>query len=209
MVGLALTVTLACGSNAPTTPSPVPTPGPAPAPTPAPAPAEVSLKGVVTAQSGSKLLDATVTILDGPNALRFTKTSLSGEYLFNGLVPGNANVSVVKTGYEERRGGLFIDGTNTFDVVLRTAVPWNTRGGANATFDMPAYVTRVRVRATWRGTGPSNFSVSVSGVTIVSVVLGDLPNGTYEGEHAVSGTRVHVESNSNVAISWWLTEVRD
>src|SRR5438270_6488815 len=126
-------IAVACGSTAPTTPSPVPSPSLTPAPTPAPT--TVSLTGVITAQSGSKLLDATVTILDGPNALRIARTNYSGDYRFDRLVPGNANLSVVKTGYEERRGGLYIDGTNTLNMILRTTEPWSTRGGASAGVD--------------------------------------------------------------------------
>jgi len=211
MVVLEFVAAVACGSTAPTTPSPVPSPSPTPVPTPAPppAPTTVSLTGVITAQSGSKLLDATVTILDGPNAWRIARTNYSGEYRFDGLVPSNANLSAVKTGYEERRSGLYIDGTNTLNLILRTTQPWSTRGGASAAFDMPIYITRVLVHATWKGSGASNFSVSVGGVVIVNnTVLSELPNGTYEGTHTVSGGRVQINGSSNVAISWSLTEVR-
>ena len=209
MVGVAVVGAVACGPTTPTDPSPVPSPAPSPAPAPAPAATTVSLKGVVSAQSGAKLLDATVTILDGPNALRNTKTNFSGDYHFDGLVPGNANLLVTKNGYEERRGGLFIDGTNTLNFILRTAEPWHTNGGGSGGFTMPTYITRVLIRAVWKGTGRSDFSVSVGGVTIVRTVLGNLPNYTYEGTHAVSGGTVRIESYGNVAISWWFTEVRD
>jgi hypothetical protein len=197
MVVLGAAAVVACSSSSPTTPSPGTTTVP-----------PVSLTGFITAQSGSQVLDATVTILDGPNALRFARTNFSGEYRFDGLVPGNANLSAVKNGYEERRGGLYIDGTSTLNFVLRTATPWNTRGGASGGFDMPIYVTRVRIQATWRGTGPSDFSVSVGGVNIVRTVLSELPNATYDATHAVSGGRVRIDAN-NVAISWSFIEVRD
>jgi hypothetical protein len=167
------------------------------------------LNGVVSAQSGAKLLDATVTILDSPNAFRNAKTNFSGDYRFDGLVPANANLSVTKNGYEERRGGLFIDGTNTMDFILRTAEPWHTNGGGSGGFTMPTCVTRVLIRAVWKGTGTSDFSVSVGGVNIVRTVLGNLPNYTYERTHAVSGGTVRIESYGNVAISWWFTEARD
>ena len=67
---------------------------------------------------------------------------------------------------------------------------------------------RVLVHAIWKGSGASNFSVSVGGVVIVSTVLSELPNGTYEGTHTVSGGRVQINGSGNVAISWSLTEVR-
>ena len=167
------------------------------------------MKGVVSAQSGARLLDATVTILDGPNVLRNTKTNFSGDYRFDDLVPANANLSVTKNGYEERRGGLFIDGTNTLNFILRTAEPWHTNGGGSGGFTMPTYVTRVLIRAVWKGTGRSDFSVSVGGVNIVRIDFANLPNYTYEVTHAVSGGTVRIESYGNVAISWWFTEVRD
>ena len=73
---------------------------------------------------------------------------------------------------------------------------------------MPIYITRALVHATWKGSGASNFSVSVGGVVIVNTVLSELPNGTYEGTHTVSGGRVQINGSGNVAISWSLTEVR-
>ena len=205
VVVLGFTAAVGCGSG----PNLPPSPTPASAATLTPATVSlVSLTGVITSQGGSKLSDATVTILDGPNALRFIKTNSLGAYRFDNLIPGNANLSAVKTGYEERRDGLYIDGVNTLGFILRTAQPWNIRGGADANFDLPSYVTRVLIQATWKGTGPSNFGVSVGGVVIVDTVLGGLPNGTYTGTHAVSGGRAAIYGSSNVAISWSFTEVR-
>jgi hypothetical protein len=54
-------------------------------------------------------------------------------------------------------------------------------------------------------------TVSLTGVMTAqsgNTVLGELPNGTYEGMHTVSGGRVQINGGGNVAISWSLTEVR-
>src|SRR5690348_4240172 len=109
VVLLALSATSGCGGTpaSPTSPS-------------APLPAAVSLTGTVSAQSGAKLADATVSILDGANALRFVKTNAAGDYRFDNLTPGNANLSAVKNGYEERVTGLFVDGNNKANFILRT-----------------------------------------------------------------------------------------
>ena len=137
LVAVLVVAAVACGGggSSPTTPSPAPSP--TPTPTPAPTPTTVSLTGVVTAQSGSRLLGATVTILDGANAGRSAKTNYSGDYRFDRLVSDNANLAAVASSYEEFRSGVFINGTNTLNFTLRTLRPWMQRGGATRLSQCP------------------------------------------------------------------------
>jgi hypothetical protein len=68
----------------------------------------------VSATGGSRIANATVKILDGP-AARSTTTNSNGEYAFDGLTSGNANLSASATIYDPVTLGVFINGTNTLN----------------------------------------------------------------------------------------------
>ena len=135
------------GSSSPTspTPTPLPTPAPTPAPAPAPVPGTVSLTGRVTdlATNGG-LSGATVLILDGANAGSTVTTNSDGDYRFDALQSGNANLSANAAGYVETRASVLINGTNVLDFVLwmsvlaprsapaRTALPSISRQAATS-----------------------------------------------------------------------------
>lgn len=94
---------VACGSDSTPTPAPTPTPS------------LVSLTGSVFATGGSRIVGAVIAIMDGTNAGRSTTTNDNGDYRFDSLTPGNANLSATKTGYQETRAGVYINGTNTLN----------------------------------------------------------------------------------------------
>ena len=69
-----------------------------------------SLRGSVRmTDSNLPIAGARVLFLDGPNAGRSVTTNAAGEFRFDGLVEGNANLSATAPGYLEARGGLFVD----------------------------------------------------------------------------------------------------
>ena len=187
-----------------TTSTPAPSPTPAPTPAPAPAPTVVSLSGTVRAQDGSSLANATVVVVDGQNSGWSALTDAAGNYQINGLNVGNANVSANASGYLEARAGTFIDGTNRLNFTLRTIQPWSRSGSGNTVFDMPRYLTRVRIQGTWNQTGTSNFIVHIGGQGVVNEILRQTI--TYDGVHLTSGGVVEIVSSTN--ISWTFTEVR-
>lgn len=88
------------------------------APSPAPAPTLVTLAGTVSAPDRSRVPSATVRIFDGPNAGRVTQTNASGEFLFDGLAVGNANVTANAGIYDEVVMGTHINGTNRLEFVF-------------------------------------------------------------------------------------------
>jgi hypothetical protein len=139
---LALTMIAACdGNDPPTTPTPAPAPAPAPTPAPTPSPtptptptpapppmpppgpAQVALTGTVTASDAGRLSGATVTFLDGPNAGRSTTTNSNGEYRFDSVTEGNANVAAIAPRYQEARLGVLVNGTNTLHFTLLRGGP--------------------------------------------------------------------------------------
>jgi hypothetical protein len=84
--------------------------------------------------------------------------------------------------------------------------PFVQSGFGNSVFTMPTYVSRVRIRGVWNGTGNSNFIVRVGGSLEVNEILRDMPNRTYEGTHLVSGGTVEITNSSG--ITWTFTELR-
>jgi hypothetical protein len=192
----------ACGDNgSPTNPTP-----PAPStPTPPPAPTLVSLTGTVSALTGGGIVGATVRIGDGANAGRTTQTTAGGSYRFDNLTASDANISASAAGYEEKAGGVYINGTNALNFTLRPPT-WVQSGSGNTVFDMPRYVTRVHIRGVWNGSGTSNFIVHVGGRGVVNEILRNASNRTYEGIHAVTGGMTEIVNSS--AIAWSFTEVR-
>jgi hypothetical protein len=101
-------VVSACGSSSPPT-------------APTPAPTQVALTGTVSATGGGRIAGAIVRIIDGPNAAQTATTNSTGEFAFQGLTPGNANVSANSTIYDEVILGMYVNGTNTLSFVF--AVP--------------------------------------------------------------------------------------
>jgi hypothetical protein len=151
---LSCLASLACGdSKSPTSPSSPP------------APTTASLTGTVSAQGGARLTGATVVVLDGPNANRSVATNGNGEYRFEGLTTAGMNFAARAIGYEEARGGVIVDGTKTLNFTLRTAAPWSKTGVGLSVFDMPTYITRVRIIGTYTGSARTSLCISVVGAS--------------------------------------------
>jgi hypothetical protein len=81
---------------------------------------KVSLIGVIASSTGQRITGATLRILDGPNAGRST-TSTNGDYRFDNLSVGNANLSARGSGLVELILGLFINGANSLNFTLSIA----------------------------------------------------------------------------------------
>lgn len=80
-------------------------------------------------------------------------------------------------------------------------------GTGNTVFDMPTYVARVRITATYTGSG-SNFIVKIGGNLIVNELLGtSFGPLTYAGTHLTGGGGV-TEITNSTGVAWTFTEVR-
>jgi Carboxypeptidase regulatory-like domain len=180
------------------------------------APSAVSLAGTVTAQDGARLAGATVRVVDGVNAGKSTTTNNEGVYRFDDLTAGIGNVTAAADDYDSVTTSSHIDGTAPLNFTLRSSTPWSTAGIGSAVFDMPSYVTRVRIIGVNTGVA-SDFIVRVGACTIVDDRLGvgqfrTLSDGTYLVTEAGNPpppppTRL-VKIVSSPGLSWSLTEDR-
>ena len=87
----------------------------------------VSLAGVVTSDAGERLSGVTLRVLDGANAGR-TVTTVNGDYRFDNLAVGNANLSATGGGFSELVKSVFVNGANPLSFTLvkaPTTAPYN------------------------------------------------------------------------------------
>lgn len=111
-----------------------------------------------------------------------------------------------------RLNGNHTAGDNT-RAVFGSGVPpaalWTQTGTGASVFDIPAYVTRIRIEGRYTGRC-ENFIVRVAGRLVVNVILGTCSvadSRNYDGTHLIAGGGVaEVTSASN--INWTFTEVR-
>jgi hypothetical protein len=152
-----------------------------------------------------------------PSPGKSTTSSAGGTYTFTGLTAGNGNVSAAKTdlGFTTASAGTFINGTNTLDFTLQ-APTFATSGSGNTVFNIPVYVSRVRIVGTFSG-NCQNFIVHINGSSVVNEILGSCSVNTagtrYDGTLLVP-KRVFVapgqvvETLNSNGIAWTFTEVR-
>jgi hypothetical protein len=207
-----LGIFLGCGSKGPTSPS---NPGggasnPTPPATPPPVVPTIGyLAGRVTENGpGSPISNAKVEVIGGSSVGKWTLTTPSGEYTLANLTLGNNTIRVSKDGYLSRDLGLVLSNeANTQHVALLTVNPWSQTGTGNQVFNLPSYVTRVRIQATYTRFS-SNFIIDVNGRLLVNELLGTgWSQTTYDGTHVVAAGGL-VEITNSSGVTWTFTHVR-
>lgn len=198
-IGLAL-LSLSCGGDSsPASPS---TAAPSAAPT---------LSGTIASVGGVGIANATVTFLDGQNLGRTATSNASGAYSFQSLAAGNGNLAARAGGYiEDRRGISLAAGPNTLSFTLQPAPLFSVRGTGNNVFEVPSYVTRVRITGSYSGSC-QNFVMRIGGRLIVNEILGtcSVASGrSYDGTHQLQTPGGTGETTSSTNINWTVTEVR-
>jgi hypothetical protein len=213
-----LAFVVGCGKDSPTTPTPTPTQS-----------RIISIAGslnfgrvgIGTSTSQSININntgnspMTVTGLSSPCGGSFRAT------FTNGVIPGpgtqNTTITFAPTAPQDCSGTLtvaadFTSGTNTFPInAIGTldGVPIFTRSGSGDTvFDMPSYVSRVRITGA-PATGCQNFIVYIAGSLKVNVIVGTCSVAdarTYDGIVTSAGGTVEVRGSTGV--NWSFTEVR-
>lgn len=194
------TVLSACGGSSPTAPTPIATPAPTPPQPPAPTIVRVTVVGVVTdAGTNAAVGGANVTV-NGVSG----STDGNGFFSLPSVAAGNTTMLVTKAGYNQSSEGVTV---NTSDTRIdRRLTPFFSRSGVgNNVFDLPSYVSRVRIQGTWNRTSTSNFIVRIAGRLTVNEVLRD--SITYDGTHLVTNGGV-VTIESSAQISWTFTQVQ-
>lgn len=97
-------------------------------------------------------------------------------------------------------------GFNVSAAGARSGPLWTMSGVGDSVFDMPTYVTKVRVVGTYTRNS-SNFIVRVAGRLLVNELIGTgWSSTTYDGTLVTTGGQVAITSSSGV--SWSFTEVR-
>lgn len=148
-------------------------------------------------------------IIGGATVGRSNLTNPNGEYTLADVNLGNNTIRVTKDGYISRDLGLVLNNvTNTQNVALQTVAPWSISGTGNNVFDVPTWITRVRVVGTFSGRC-QNFVLWIRNDLVVNEILGTCSvaiGPRYDGVHLIVGGVSRTEISSGV--SWSITEVR-
>jgi hypothetical protein len=185
--------------------------GPSANPTPE-QPTTVSLSGVVRATGTSApVKGAVVQILDGPNKGFLMTTDTKGAYRFDNLTVGNANVSASANEFPEAIAGVHIDRGSTLDFQLEPP-PWTARGHGTDVFEVPAWVSRVRIEGAFEGAQGKCEALAVrfAGSNILNATLGTCANGVlrYQGVHLMSNGGMVEMITPSTLVGWRLEWLR-
>ena len=172
--------------------------------TPTPKSVEVTSPNSTILVGQTEQMTATVTMTDnttkpgtgvwGSDNMSVATVTQSG--LVTGVGVGDATIFFDQTGNGR--------GTKKLRVIPKAV--WTVSGQGDMVFDMPTYVSRVRIIGTYTGWG-SNFIVWVGGDLLVNVILGTGWGTTrYDGTLLTTGGVVSITNSSGV--SWSFTEVR-
>ncbi|MFC2169956.1 Ig-like domain-containing protein [Acidobacteriota bacterium] len=163
-------------------------------------------------------MTATVTMSDGSTKTatgtwgsdNTSVATVNQSGLVTGVGAGNATIYIDTIGNQSGVVAGISPGDVTFTGLrgtkrLTVRSPWSRSGVGDMVFDMPTYVSRVRVVGTYTGYS-SNFIVYVAGRLFVNELLGTGWNTTrYDGTLLTTGGVVEVKHSSGV--SWSFTQV--
>lgn len=190
------------GSNSPSPTSPTPIVStPAPAPAPAPTPVTVTVAGVVTNTNTNAAVGGATVRIGSQSA----STDGNGYYSIGSVPAGSATITATLANFNTATE-TFTVGAGDTRKDLRIVPFWTASGTGNTVFDMPSYVSRVRVTGRYTANS-SNFVVKVAGRLLINELLGTgWPTTTYDGTHLTSGGVVEITISSGVA--WAFAQVQ-
>jgi len=175
-------------------------------------PEPTTLSGVVRAAgSTAGVKGAVVQILDGPNKGFLVTTDTKGAYKFDTLTAGNANVSASANDMPEAVAGVHIDKESTLDFELEPP-PWSARGSGSDVFEVPAWVSRVRITGEVPAGRCDTLVIRLAGAPILNTGLGTC--GTvvgirrYEGVHLMAGGGIAEVFVPSLSVSWTIEWLR-
>lgn len=132
-----------------------------------------------------------------------SSTTTDGNGYYSLVVPsGSITVSYSRSGYNSQTSNVTLTGDTRRDVNL---VPlWTVSGVGNTVFDMPSYVSRVRITGRY-DSNSSNFIVRIGGRLVVNELLGRAwSSTTYNGLHLTTGGVVEITNSRDV--TWTFTQ---
>lgn len=208
---ICLSLALAGCKNSPVAPSPPPvsttppviTPPPPPPPPPV---ATATVVGVLTdVNTRAAVGGATVIVSGGTYNGRSSGTDGNGFFSIPG-VAGTFTLLAQRAGYNQGSRSVTMNGDTRADM---TIVPFFVRSGVgDNVFDLPSYVSRVRIQATYPGSC-QNFIVRIAGRSAVNVILGTCSVAdarAHDGTYVTSGGVVEILSSTGV--QWTFTQVQ-
>lgn len=153
----------------------------------------VTVVGVVTdANTNRPVGGATVRI-----GTRQGTTDGNGYYSVSGVPSGDTTITVTQTNYNAATD-RFTLGTSDTRRDIRIVPFWSMSGVGNTVFDMPTYVSRVRITGRY-DSNSSNFIVRIGGRLVVNELLGRAWQATtYNGLHLTSGGVVEITNSRDV-----------
>lgn len=180
------------------------------APTPpAPTPTTYALTGRVSSAAGPAITGASLTIADGPNAGKSTTSNSAGDYAFQSLTASGFTLSVSAAGFVSKAGPISLTQNVTANVTMLPVQLFQLNGSGNQVFDVPTYITKIRVIADYGGSC-QNFIMHIGGRSIANEILGTCSVQT-TGTHydatvnTIGGSGETVNSSG---VSWQITELR-
>jgi len=185
-----------------------------PTPTP-PARTTFNLSGSVVNNraNGIKIPNATLTITAGTNSGTATTSDASGNYQFTNLTPGTFTITSHAASYTDGSQAVTLGNADAAGVNIFMDPPVFVQSGiGDNVFTLPAWVSKVRVDATYGGYC-QNFIVHVSSgaFSLINVIIGTCGvadsrspfSGTYQ---VVGGSTVTITQSTGIA--WTFTEQR-
>lgn len=168
--------------------------------------APVTISGVVTdANTRRAIVGARVAALTANSALTLlAETATDGNGFYSFVVPSATAISfsVSRSGYNVSAPTVTFATDTRRDVSLNPF--WTMSGTGNTVFDMPTYVSRVRITGRYESNS-TNFVVRVGGRLVVNELLGRAWGATtYNGLHLVSGGVTEITLSRDVA--WTFTQ---
>jgi hypothetical protein len=155
----------------------------------------VTLVSVVT-DANTRAPVGGITVQVSASGQTVGTTTTDGNGYFSIVVPSATalTVNLTRSGYNAASFTANLTADTRRDA---TIVPlWRVTGRGNTVFDMPSYVSRVRIIGVWDGRDTSNFIVRIAGRGVVNEIL--RTSGRYEGVHLTSGGVVEIVSSSNI-----------
>lgn len=140
------------------------------------------------------LANATVQVLDGPNAGRSASTDESGFYSLPALIQGSFAVRVTRSGYEPAEGSTAFSGDTRLDLFMRPLPPPPFTGG---TYDVRVAMAPTKCDISLPSSGRLVLGGSTRRLTIRLIqgfiereYFGSLEgDGTFAGTTGLAGTR--------------------
>lgn len=203
----AICLLVACGGGKdnPTQPTPATT-------TTVPAVTLYTIMGTIAGAGGGGLSNASVRVDGGSSSGQVVNADGSGHYSISGLKFEGFQIVASAPGYiSSSRGSMLTSGvqTATANFSLIPEAPFSRSGIGDTVFDIPSYVTRVRIQANYPGSC-QNFAVQIAGRLVVNIILGTCSVAdarSLDSTYLITGGGT-AQITISTGVNWTISEAR-